>query len=90
MGKKGLPKAYHKDRITICLKKPVKRELVMQCEKMGLPISTFIERLLEAALFTEKTYAKYMLSQKRLESAYWEYMVKLSEEKTSIVGLNRW
>lgn len=44
-------------------------------------MNQFIISLIENQLFTEKGFASYMVRQKKLEAAYWEYQFEKADNK---------
>jgi len=81
MSKKAIPKRYHKKILSLTLKPIIIQRLKEQCEAHHVPVSNYIERLLESNLYSEVSYATSELRQAKLKTAYWEYQLRIAEEK---------
>lgn len=66
------------------LSKTVANELNVFCQRERLNKSEFVESLIKTIVFNETGYAKFMLKQKKLEAAYWEYQARILEERDAI------
>ncbi len=84
MGRNSIPSRSKKKPISFSLSKWIIIRIREKAKDSSQSNSDFLEQLLKRILFNDSEYTKYMVREKKLELAYWQFEHSVSKESDNV------